>query len=421
MKPIILLSLLFVFSSVICYSQEVSIKGKIIDERKNEIPFANVALFFANDTTSIVKGSVSDLSGEYVLENIHSGEYIIKISYIGYKTVSTPVCINNKSMTKDIMLEVDSKLINEVVVEGKRSIRSIDKTSYTFSSTQIEKAANGRGLIATLPNLHIDKTTNSLSTINGKSILILINGIRATDDDLKLIPADKIKNVEIYDVPPMRYINDAENVVNVRTRPLDTGWSGNIYGMLGQMFSNASLALSYIKGDNKLTLNYGTHINMKRDIKDLESGHYNYEISNSQYTYDYIRESQSWGHQHNIGLTYLVSKEDNYDFQIKALAGTANDKLDAGKNILFMQNSLQEDRTGILNDNKKTIVPTLDIYYSKILPKNNSISVNVVGSYFDNEQNTHSMESGSTGFDDRMSINNQKKTIIGEFIYAILR
>lgn len=417
MKTNILLALLFVFSSIICHSQEVSIKGKITDEKKIEIPFANIALFFANDTTKIYKGSVSDLSGEYVLENINPGEYIIKTSYIGYKTVSIPVYINNKSITKNIILEVDSKLINEVVIEGKRSIRSIDKTSYTFSNTQMEKAENGRSLIATLPNLHIDKTTNSLSTINGKSILILINGIRATDDDLKLIPADKIKNVEIYDVPPMRYINDAENVVNVRTKPLDTGWSGNIYGTLGQMFSNASVALSYIKGDSKLTVNYGTHINMKRDIKDLESGHYNYEINNSQYIYDYIRESQSWGHQHNIGLTYSISKKDNYDFQIKALASTANEKLDAGKNILFMQNALQEDRTGILNDNKKTVVPTLDIYYSKILPKNNSISFNMVGSYFDNEQNTHSMESGSTGFDDRMSINNQKKTIIGEFIY----
>lgn len=417
MKPNILLSLIFVLSSIICHSQEVSIKGKIVDERKIEIPFANIALFFASDTANIYKGSVSDLSGEYVLEKINPGEYIIKISYIGYKTVSIPVYINNKSITKNIMLEVDSKSINEVVIEGKRSIRSIDKTSYTFSSTQIEKAENGRGLIATLPNLHIDKTTNSLSTINGKSILILINGIRATDDDLKLIPANKIKNVEIYDVPPMRYINDAENVVNVRTRPLDTGWSGNVYGTLGQMFSNASVALSYIKGDNKLTLNYGTHINMKRDIKDLESGCYNYEISNNQYIYDYIRENQSWGHQHNIGLTYSISKENNYDFQIKALASTTNEKLDAGKNILFMQNTLQEERTGKLNDNKKTVVPTLDIYYSKILPKNNSISFNVVGSYFDNEQNTHSMESGSTGFDDRMSIKNQKKTIIGEFIY----
>ena len=77
------------------------------------------------------------------------------------QTASIPVCINNKSITKNIMLEVDSKSINEAVIEGKRSIRSIDKTSYTFSSTQIEKAEDGRGLIATLPNLHIDKTTNS--------------------------------------------------------------------------------------------------------------------------------------------------------------------------------------------------------------------------------------------------------------------
>ena len=156
---------------------------------------------------------------------------------------------------------------------------------------------------------------------------------------------------------------------------------------------------------------------MKRDIKDLESGHYNYAINEDQYIYDYIRESQSWGHQHNIGLTYSISKEDNYDFQIKALVNTSDEKLDANKNILFKQNEFQEERTGTLNDYKKTLVPTLDVYYSKILPKNNSISFNVVGSYFDNEQKTHSMESGSTGFDDKMSINNQKKTLIGEFVY----
>ena len=402
--------------SIPAYSQSFNLKGRIIDEQKESIPFANIALYHSSDTVNIVKGSASDLLGNYSFQSVESGDYMLQISYIGYKTKSIPVTID-RDVVQNVILEVDTQLITEVVVEGKRSTRSIDKTSYTFSDSQIKKAENGRGLIATLPNLHIDKTNNTLSTINGKTILILINGIKATDDDLKLIPADKIKNVEIYDVPPMRYINDAENVVNIRTKPLDTGWSGNIYGTLGQMFSNASIALSYIKGDNKLTLNYGTHINMKRDIKDLESGHYNYAINDDQYVYDYIRESQSWGHQHNIGLTYSISKENNYDFQIKALVNTSDEKLDANKNILFMQNEFQEERTGTLNDHKKTLVPTLDVYYSKILPKNNSISFNVVGSYFDNEQKTHSMESGSTGFDDKMSINNQKKTLIGEFVY----
>ena len=340
----------------------------------------------------------------------------MKASYIGYETVSLPISIDG-DLTQNIILNTDPKWLTEVVIEGKRSIRNIDKTSYTFTNNQIKKAKDGRELIATLPNLHVDKSTNALSTINGKSIIILINGIKATNDDLKIIPADKIKNVELYDVPPMRYINDAENVVNIRTKSLDTGWSGNTYTTLGQMFSNASLALSYIKGDNKFTFHYGTHINMKRNIEDLETGRYNYQISDDNYVYDYIRKSQSWGYQHNVGFTYSRSKESNYDFQIKAFINTSNGKLNADKTIAFMQNEFQEERIGSLKDHTKSIVPTLDIYYSKILPKNNSITFNLVGSYFDNEQQTHSAETGSTGFDDSMLINNQKKTLISEFIY----
>lgn len=87
---------------------------------------------------------------------------------------------------------------------------------------------------------------------------------------------------------------------------------------------------------------------MKRDIKDLESGHYNYAINEDQYIYDYIRESQSWGHQHNIGLTYSISKEDNYDFQIKALVNTSDEKLDV-KNILVLQNWLERIRKEVTN------------------------------------------------------------------------
>ena len=147
--------------SIPAYSQSFNIKGKIIDEQKESIPFANIALYHLSDTVNIVKGSASDLLGNYSFQNVESGDYILQISYIGYKTKSIPVTID-RDMVQNVILEVDAQLITEVVVEGKRSIRSIDKTSYTFSDTQIEKAENGRGLIATLPNLHIDRTSNTL-------------------------------------------------------------------------------------------------------------------------------------------------------------------------------------------------------------------------------------------------------------------
>lgn len=84
-----------------------------------------------------------DLLGNYSFKSVESGDYILQISYIGYKTKSIPVTID-RDVVQNVILEVDTQLIAEVVVEGKRSIRSIDKTSYTFSDTQIDKAENGR-------------------------------------------------------------------------------------------------------------------------------------------------------------------------------------------------------------------------------------------------------------------------------------
>ena len=415
MKNLIVILALLGFN--VCFGQPVTIRGRIVDGQRQAIPFANVALFRASDTLTLVSGTASDLDGRYSVETPEPGEYRLRVSFLGYRSVSLALHAG-EDLVQDLLLEADPTAIGEVVVEGKRTVRSIDKTSYLFTKEQVEKASDGRELVATLPNLRVDRTTNALATINGKSVLILINGIKATDEELRLIPADKVRGVELYDVPPIRYMDDAEQVVNIRTRPLDTGWSGNLYGTLGQMFSNGSVALSYIKGDNRLTFNYGAHINMKRDKTDLETGHYDYRIGHDSYRYDYLRESQNWGHQHHVGLTYSLSREGNYDLQIRAFANTVNDKMDADKSIVLTQNAVEEERTGQLTDRKQSVVPTLDIYFAKQFGGNNSLAVNLVGSYFDSEQQTRSLESGPEGFDDRMDLDNRKRTLIGEVVYG---
>ena len=42
--------------SIPAYSQSFNLKGKIIDEQKESIPFANIALYHLSDTVNIVKG-----------------------------------------------------------------------------------------------------------------------------------------------------------------------------------------------------------------------------------------------------------------------------------------------------------------------------------------------------------------------------
>lgn len=404
------------FGCRICLGQTITIAGKVVDGGQQAVPFANVVLFQAGDTLQMVRGTASDLSGRYAFERVAPGAYLLKASFVGYKTTSARLQAE-KSRSCNLVLQRDSMSIGEVVVEGERSLRGIDKSSYLFSEAQIARAADGRELVASLPNLRIDRTTNALATVNGKKLLLLINGIKASDEDLRLIPADKIRKVELYDVPPIRYMNDAERVVNILTKPLDTGWSGNLYGTLGQMFSNASASLSYIRGDNRLSFHYGAHINMKRDVRNRETGSYAYRIGEENYLYDYLRESMKWGHQHNFGLTYTRSKEHRYDLQVKASAQTDNEWMEADKHIFFTQNTLQEERTGRLTDRTESIVPTLDLYFSKYFSPGNTLVLNLVGSYFDNSQRTRSTESGTTGFDDLMLLDNRKKTLIGEAAY----
>ncbi len=400
----------------LCLGQSLTISGRIVDEQHRPVPFANVVLLHGSDTLSMVQGTASDLSGRYAFEGVAPGAYLLKASFVGYKTASARLQAA-RSRSCDLLLQRDSMSIGEVVVEGERSIRSIDKSSYLFSEAQIAQASDGRELVATLPNLRIDRTSDALATVNGKRLLLLINGIKASDEDLRLIPADKIRKVELYDVPPIRYMNDAERVVNILTKPLDAGWSGNLYGTLGQMFSNASITLSHVRGDNRFTFHYGAHINMKREVRNRETGRYAYRIGEENYLYDYLRESLKWGHQHNFGLTYTRSREQSYDLQIKASAHTDNKWMEADKRISFARNTLQEERTGRLTDRTESLVPTLDLYFAKYFSERSTLVVNLVGSYFDNRQRTRSTESGTTGFDDLMLLDNRKSSLIGEAAY----
>lgn len=346
--------------------------------------------------------------------------YVLKISFLGYKTSILPLYLQatKKHLVSQLIVSLPSVVsLDEVVVTGKRSIQNIDKTAYTFNKDQITKAGESRALIATLPYLHVDKMTNGLAAVNGKTVMILINGVKASDEDLRLIPAHKIIKVDYYDVPPIRYMNDAEIVINVYTKSLDTGCNGSLYGSYGQLFSSGSSALSFIKGNNKWTFAYMNQINMKRSVTNLETGHYDYHLNGDQYLHDYSKESKSWGNEHIVNATYLNSVEDNHHFQIEASARWYKENIEANKFIKETNHQVEENSWGLLNNDIYTNSSSLDIYYSKKLNKNNELFFDLLCTYYGNDQEMVSSQTGKTGFKDDLLLDNSKKSLIGEVGY----
>jgi hypothetical protein len=61
--------------------------GKLIDESQAEVMYASVASM-KNDST-IVNSAISDLSGDFRIENIESGRYVLRVDHIEYAVITT--------------------------------------------------------------------------------------------------------------------------------------------------------------------------------------------------------------------------------------------------------------------------------------------------------------------------------------------
>lgn len=109
------ITLIFIFVAISLYiiGQNRSLSGTVKDEI-GPIPFATVA---------IKKGEfivITDEHGNFVINNVPKGNYVLEVTSLGYKTHKEQVVINNEESTVelDILMEEDLQMLEEVIVTG---------------------------------------------------------------------------------------------------------------------------------------------------------------------------------------------------------------------------------------------------------------------------------------------------------------
>ncbi|SFU64479.1 iron complex outermembrane recepter protein [Pustulibacterium marinum] len=130
MRRIILLTV-----TLLCFgfgfSQNGKITGTIVDD-ETQIPLA-----YANITVNLTGlGATSNSDGYFSINNVTEGEYTIKISSIGYLSITKSVVVNaNKNTSLGIIsLQEDTQVLNEVVVENH-----VEKTFKKDQSITVSK------------------------------------------------------------------------------------------------------------------------------------------------------------------------------------------------------------------------------------------------------------------------------------------
>ena len=124
-----LLTIVLLFTVYLnCFSQENStIKGRITDADQKPLSGVNVLI------TQLNTGTQSNEQGDFSIENLSAGNYTLTISYLGFKTQSKQVSVQNDGVLTlgNIVLYEGNEILNEVVINGERQNKfSRKKTAY---------------------------------------------------------------------------------------------------------------------------------------------------------------------------------------------------------------------------------------------------------------------------------------------------
>lgn len=188
-------------------AQKVAVSGRVIDaEMREAMPSSTVMLLNPKDSATVVS-TVSDLNGKFSLPSVKTGSYILKVSYVGFRTI-----YKNLTLTKDekkmelgtLVLEDDAKMMKDAVVTAQLAQVEVkgDTFQYNADAYKLPEGSTLEELVRKIPGAELDESGNI--TVNGKTVSkILMKGKEFFGDDkeiaLKNLPAKMVDKIKAYD------------------------------------------------------------------------------------------------------------------------------------------------------------------------------------------------------------------------------
>jgi len=221
------------FISIQVWGQDQMLKGIVQDGITEKIlPYANVSLWKKDST--VFQGLLSDSLGQFSFKNIPANISFVKVQALGYRSYNTSILGKNSFLT--IKLKPETTVLNEVFVQGERSVSDLQIDKQIFNTRQFQNSANGTGLdlIQRLPSVTVNTEGNV--TLRGSSgFILLVDGkpsSRNPADVLAQIPSNLIESVEVLTTPSARYDADGKagmiNIITKKDSQIGTSWSGNM-------------------------------------------------------------------------------------------------------------------------------------------------------------------------------------------------
>jgi hypothetical protein len=434
----------------------VKISGQVKEEHEDKpVPNAVVALLTPKDSLlySFVR---TDAEGNYVLENVDPGKYILMISQPRYADLLTDITAEKNTTLPLTTLVSKAELLQAVIVKtgSPLKIRG-DTTVYTADSFKVSANANVEELLKKLPGIQVDKDGN-IKAMGETVQKVLVDGEEFFGNDpgmaVKNIRADAVKEVQVFDKKSEESeftgIDDGQTqkTINLKLKEnKKTGYFGKIDVAAGPEKHidnryNTNVMFGSFKGKRKISaflLNgntgqdrlswddrqkYGGDENYSLDVS--ENGDLSFNYTGSDDDEPYVDPQNGYMTNVNAGLQYSNKWHDQYNLN---LTPQYNSERYTNNKITFTQQQIDDSALNV-NSNENNNVNRQNFKMHGILDTKidsfNSIKIIANTNFYHTEGDNllHSETTGSNNTlkntsDRQLNTNSDKHSLSGNIIF----
>jgi len=223
-----------IFSIQYSFAQKGQITGII--QEKQDIPISYVTVTLKDTGNRAIAAGISDAKGIFRLEDVTAGNYTVSYALAGFQTISRPVVVKPGDVVNvgKIVLESDTKLLQEVSVTGQRSSVSLklDKKVFEVGKDILSQSGAVTDLLNTVPSVSVSPG-GEISLRGNSNVLVLIDGRRTgltQSNALEQVPADQVERVEVITNPSSRFdAGGSAGIINIILKKnKKAGFSGQL-------------------------------------------------------------------------------------------------------------------------------------------------------------------------------------------------
>ena len=368
--------------------------GRIIDNKKRPVDFANVALLNVRDS-SLINGGVTNENGQFVIP-CGVRKAIVRVSCVGYHTA---VDTYHTGKIGSITLKEATMNLQKVIVKAVRPKTKLTREGFQtqVQGTILSDAGMVADLLKQVPRVRVDKDGNC--SVFGKGTPeIYVNGRKLTDkNELQTISSKDVKNVTVITTPGAQYDAQVNSVIRITTvKKQGYGWSGNFQAKYGFAMKNA--------WQEQANLNYRAGgLDVFGGLMWTDSYYYDklgldeYINGNQHQIYQKSVgriDGRKYGPDANLGFNYEFN--ENHTIGLKYKFGSGNTKyFTVRQNYSIFQDGVHQGDVNYFNDESlQTPIHQADFYYDGKIGKW-SIDLNVSAMWRTKDQIQKATETSS--------------------------